>query len=688
VGTKDKCPFHGPCKAFFFSGTRKFGLFFNKFCLILLIKKIVSAMKNLALTALFVFSGIFLNAQTEFNALYDKANEKYSAAKYAEAQKDFESCTRLSPGSSDAWYMVALCKYMQGFYDSAIPDLDKSIQLNPLYDSYYQRGLCKHFLKRYEDAVTDFNSSISLKSDYAKSYVYRGASNYFISKDDAALTDLNLAIALDPKIADAFYYRGLVKYQKSDDAGAVEDFTKSIEIKPMYDAYYYRGAARYMLKNYEGALSDYNMSAALKPEYYQAWLEKGMACYMLAKDDDAISNFNKAIALNPKSGKAFYYRGQSKSYKGDKAGADADTKKAEELGYSAGGNKGTNSSTYSTTKSAGPASLISPSIPTVDWLNPILDHMNITEDKLMLQACLKSSEAITSCKLFVNDSEIPAQLTSQPNNNDCKTILKQNVVLKQGGNVIKISLVNAKGESTTETRSINVNKALDAKPGEKRIALVIGNSGYTNSGQLKNPVNDAELMAATLGKLGFYVIKRTNADKKTMEDAIKEFSKKLPEYNVILFYYAGHGMQIDGVNYLLPIDVTLMDKSDAKFEAVSVNFVVEELERYPNNTSVVILDACRNNPFRSFSRGGEHGFKAIPPASGTIISFATSEGSVASDGSGNNGLYTEELVKQIVVPQPIESVFKKTRVAVEEKSGNQQSPQEWSKLKGDFYFVK
>ncbi|KAB2866744.1 MAG: caspase family protein, partial [Bacteroidales bacterium] len=217
---------------------------------------------------------------------------------------------------------------------------------------------------------------------------------------------------------------------------------------------------------------------------------------------------------------------------------------------------------------------------------------------------------------------------------------------------------------------------------------VIGNSAYAGGKFLKNPENDANLMIKALQNLGFEVISRTNADKKNMERAIREFSEKLPNYNVALFYYAGHGVQVDGMNYLIPTDAELNKKEDCKWEAVSVNFIVEEFEKYPNNTNIVILDACRNDPFKSWSRGGERGFKAIVPTSGTIIAFATSEGATASDGTGQNGLFTQELVKQMQVEQPIESVFKKTRVEVEKHSNGSQSPQEWSKLKGDFWFKK
>lgn len=182
---------------------------------------------------------------------------------------------------------------------------------------------------------------------------------------------------------------------------------------------------------------------------------------------------------------------------------------------------------------------------------------------------------------------------------------------------------------------------------QRRIALVIGNGDYRHSGKLKNPVNDAEVMAKTLESLDFTVIKELNADKSKMEKVIYDFSRRLNEYNVALFYYAGHGIQVGGRNFLLPTDAVLEDKIAAEFEAIDVSKIVSQFERHPNNTNIVILDACRNNPFKSFSRGGESGFSAIPAPSGTIIAFATGEGSTASDGNGENGLYTSVLTKEM-----------------------------------------
>ncbi|MEO7924973.1 MAG: caspase family protein [Chitinophagaceae bacterium] len=226
----------------------------------------------------------------------------------------------------------------------------------------------------------------------------------------------------------------------------------------------------------------------------------------------------------------------------------------------------------------------------------------------------------------------------------------------------------------------------DQLPNEKRIALVIGNSDYTN-GKLKNPVNDANLISDSLQKLGFVVIKQINAKKAELEKAVYDFSKRLPSNNIALFYYAGHGIQADGVNYLLPVDAELTERGDVKFQAIPVNFITEEFEKYPNSTNIVILDACRNNPFRSWMRGLEIGFKAISnQTAGSIIAYATRENATASDGSGNNGLYTRHLVREMMKPQTINDVFMNTRIAVLEDSKYSQCPQEWNMLIKQFYF--
>ena len=222
---------------------------------------------------------------------------------------------------------------------------------------------------------------------------------------------------------------------------------------------------------------------------------------------------------------------------------------------------------------------------------------------------------------------------------------------------------------------------------ELRVALVIGNSDYQNS-PLKNPGNDAEAMARALSQVGFEVIKKTNLTQKEMKMAIDEFGRRLGPDCVALFFFAGHGMQVNGNNYLMPLQTRIESEEDVEYEAVRADRVLAKMERAQPRVNIVILDACRNNPFARSFRSGRQGLAHMDAPSGTIIAYATAPGSVASDGAGDNGLYTQELIKNITTPGlAIEEVFKRVRVGVQDESGKEQIPWESSSLVGNFYFA-
>ena len=323
--------------------------------------------------------------------------------------------------------------------------------------------------------------------------------------------------------------------------------------------------------------------------------------------------------------------------------------------------------------------------PEIKWGSPETPTALVNTEAFLLEVCIKSPADLISAQVLVNGIQVAVgKVFQHSEGGDCNYIWKPQIILKEGDNSIYVIAENIAGSSTSENRIIKFNKAVS----EKRLALVFGNSEYINGTSLKNPVNDANLMEATLKDLGFKVIKRLNAGKDIMISAIREFSEKLSDNNIALFYYAGHGVQVDGINYLIPTNAKLDNKDACKFEAIDVSFITDEFKKNSSNTNIVILDACRNNPYRSWARGGESGFKALAPINGTIISFSTSEGATAADGEGTNGLFTEELVKQMEIPQPVESVFKQTRKEVMSRSKGQQIPTEWTYLTGDFYFKK
>ncbi|MBF0227946.1 MAG: SUMF1/EgtB/PvdO family nonheme iron enzyme [Desulfobacterales bacterium] len=224
-----------------------------------------------------------------------------------------------------------------------------------------------------------------------------------------------------------------------------------------------------------------------------------------------------------------------------------------------------------------------------------------------------------------------------------------------------------------------------------RYAIIIGNSDYIKA-PLKNSVNDANSMEAVLKEIGFDVVKYENCNQKKMKKVIDEFGRNLKNYDVGLFFYAGHGVQVGGNNYLIPIDVELEGEDAVDYDCVRADRVLSKMEKAETKINIVILDACRNNPFeRSWNRGTEgKGLAFMNAPSGSLIAYATSPGKTASDSNikGNNGLYTSAILQHIKTPDiKILDMFERVRSTVIDESGKQQIPWEATSLTESFYFI-
>ena len=220
----------------------------------------------------------------------------------------------------------------------------------------------------------------------------------------------------------------------------------------------------------------------------------------------------------------------------------------------------------------------------------------------------------------------------------------------------------------------------------QRVALVIGNANYKEA-PLSNPVNDARAVSAALQESGFTVILRENTDQRSMLAALREFGDKLRGGGTGLFYYAGHGMQIKGRNYLIPVGANVEREDEVAYSAVDAQAVLDKMEAAGNAANIMILDACRNNPFNRSSRSGQAGLAQMDAPVGTLVAFATSPGMVASDGAGANGLYTQHLLTAMRQNgSKVEDVFKQVRANVRRDSQGKQVPWESTSMEGDFYF--
>jgi hypothetical protein len=222
---------------------------------------------------------------------------------------------------------------------------------------------------------------------------------------------------------------------------------------------------------------------------------------------------------------------------------------------------------------------------------------------------------------------------------------------------------------------------------ERRTALVIGNAAYEGS-SLQNPVHDATDMAAALRPLGFEVTLLRDVDLRAMREALDTFSRQLRQGGVGLFYFAGHGVQVGGENYLIPLRTNISREQDVPYEALPVGRILGGMEDAENQLNIVILDACRNNPYARAWRSSSRGLVAVQATRGSLIAYATAPGAVAIDGNGRNGLYTAALLKHITTPElNVEQLFKRVRAEVVEATHGTQTPWESSSLLGDFAFA-
>jgi hypothetical protein len=225
------------------------------------------------------------------------------------------------------------------------------------------------------------------------------------------------------------------------------------------------------------------------------------------------------------------------------------------------------------------------------------------------------------------------------------------------------------------------------QPKPARVALVIGNGAYQHAAPLANPLNDAADVARELEAAGFAVIRRDNASLREMHLALREFGDKLTKTSTGVFYFAGHGVQVRGRNYLLPVDADIAREDEVAFSAMDLAAVMEKLDSARNPVNIVILDACRDNPFGNRFQVSAKGLAQVEAPPGTLIAFSTAPGSAASDGGGRNGLYTGHLVVEMRKPgAPIEETFKAVRASVRKDSQGLQVPWESTSLESQFAF--
>jgi len=480
----------------------------------------------------------------------------------------------------------------------------------------------------------------------------RGAEYGDRDDPDRAIADFTEAIRLDPKLDNVYRHRGLVLFRKNEYGRAISDQTEALRQNPAnVDAYNERGMSYGATGKADRALRDFNEAIRINPRFKFAYNNRGLLYHIKGDDDRAIADYSEAIRLDPGYAVPYLNRGDIHRQRSrcDRALPDYDE-----------------------------AIRIDPSL---------------TDALTARGLCYEQIKEIAKARADFNAAvAMPPKSTSR----SAQEIARKRLAALPGVPAATAAPTNAPAVVAATPPAAKLTDQADQRG--RRVALVIGNSAYDNVPALTNPVPDATLVAETLKRTGFDAVSLvTNLRKDALVQALRSFAAQAETADWAVIYYAGHGVEIGGVNYLVPTDAKVASDRDIGFEAVPLDQVINVAER-ARRLRLVILDACRNNPFAGqmkrtlagATRSVSRGLAAIEPEAGTLVVYAAKDGETALDGDGANSPFASAFVANVVKPGlEVRRLFDYVRDDVMDATNGKQKPFSYGSVSGrqDFFFV-
>jgi tetratricopeptide (TPR) repeat protein len=439
--------------------------------------------------------------------------------------------------------------------------------------------------------------------------------------------------------------------KKHDYDRAIADYSEVIRIDPKTAvAYDNRGLSYFAKGDVDRAIADYSDAIRIDPKFANALVHRGNAYYGKTDHDRALADLSEALRIDPKLADACLHRANIYALRGDYPRAIADYNEAIRL-------------------------------------DP-LDPEPLTGRGLAYEKTAETAKARADFNAALKGAERSGTEKS------AKDTARERLAALGDAPVSTAPVLAA----TIPAAVTTAPAAALAATGDRRIALVIGNSAYEKVPALPNPAHDAAFVAETLKRTGFEsVTVLTNLRKDALMTALRDFAVRAEKADWAVVYYAGHGMEVGGINYLVPVDARIAADRDIGFVAVPLEQVLNAAER-AKKLRLVILDACRDNPFASqmkrtltvASRGVTRGLAAVEPEAGTLVVYAAKDGETAIDGDGNNSPFAMAFVKNLQTPGlEVRRLFDYVRDDVMETTGRKQKPFSYGSISGrqDFYFV-
>jgi tetratricopeptide (TPR) repeat protein len=554
---------------------------------------------------------------------------------------EYNEAIRLDPNDAVAYNSRGNAFFAKGDHVRAIADYSEAIRLDHnLAVAYNNRGNAYGSKGELDRAILDLDEAIRLDPNFVVARVNRGNTYRRKGEFDRAITELTKAIESDPKYARPYRYRGWVYQNKGEHDAAIADFSKAIELeinsKNSARAYESRGFSHWRKNEPNRAIANYDKALELDPKYASVYNNRGNAYGSKGELDRAIADYTKAIELEPKNPWPYNNRGHAYGRKGDLDRAIVDYDKALELDPK--------------------------------YALALSNRGNAYERK-------KANElAITDYRKIL---ALPAPSTTDQQRQE---LTRQRIA-----------------RLTEPQPAPRTPPPLAAQ----RVALVIGNSNYANADVLVNPKNDASATAAALRRLGFaQVVERYDLTHELMVQALKDFGDLAEGAEWAVVFFAGHGMEMNGVTYLIPSDAVLKRDTHVIDETISLTQVQTKVDA-TTKLSLVILDSCRNNPFsqRMVRSGGgarsiSRGLANVEPSEGNaegnlLIVYAAKHGTTAEDGAGEHSPFTEALLAHIEDPAlEINFLFRKVRDEVLAKTQHRQEPYQYGSLSSEPLYFK
>jgi tetratricopeptide (TPR) repeat protein len=548
---------------------------------------------------------------------------------------------------------------------------------------YAARGTGFAAKNDFARAIVDFDESLRLNPKNSVALINRGAAWLLRGESDKAISDLDAAAALDPKNPAIFSSRGVIWRQLKQFDKSIADLTQAISLEPKESQAYNNRALTYRdAGDYDRAIADLNEAIRLNPADEKAYGNRGDLWRLKGDLVQALADLDTQIRLHPKDSIGLQLRGDTYRYKGDLDHALAD---------------------YNAALKIEPDSI------------PLFTGRGLTYEK--------AGDLVHAREDFKRALASPDQMRIDSSRAALETAKSRLAAYDSGDAQPTIPAAPSRVTSETSIPTQAVSAPILSKPvappaspaaspAGRRIALVIGNSAYKNVPALTNPQNDAAAMATSLRNIGFdSVTLAVDATREKLIDALRAFADEAEKADWAVVYYAGHGMEMNGQNYLIPTDAKLASDRDVQFEAIPLDQVMASLEG-ARKLKLVVLDACRDNPFAPQMRrtaapaavaaptstaGGTVGSRSIGRGLGevkvqgaSLVVFAAKHGETALDGEGGDSPFAVAMIQRIATPGvEINKIFRLVRDDVMEATAGRQEPYTYGSLPGkeDFFFV-